>query len=100
MKEGRSFEVIKDILEKHKEKLFKEYQIKNIGFFGSFVRGEQRRRSDIDILVEFEKLPDLLKFIEIEMRLQKILRKKVDLVERTGLRPRLKDIILNEVVYI
>ncbi len=100
MKEGRSFEVIKEILEKHKEKLFKEYQIKNIGFFGSFVRGEQRRRSDIDILVEFEKLPDLLKFIEIEMRLQKILRKKVDLVERTGLRPRLKDIILNEVVYI
>lgn len=97
---GKSFAVINELLKKHKEKLFREYKIKAIGIFGSFVRSEQRRRSDIDILVEFEKLPDLLKFIEIECRLEKILRRKVDLVEKTGLKPALKDIILQEVVYI
>ena len=51
-------------------------------------------------LVEFEEVPDLFKFIELERYLERILKKKVDLVEKNGLRPRLKDIILNEVVYV
>ena len=55
---------------------------------------------DVDILVEFQKVPDLFTFIELEIYLERILKKKVDLVEKNGLRPRLKDIILNEVVYV
>ncbi|MBI4686137.1 MAG: nucleotidyltransferase family protein [Nitrospirae bacterium] len=74
--------------------------MKEIGVFGSYVRGEQKERSDIDILVEFEELPDLLRFIEIERYLEKLIRKKVDLIEKTGIRPELKDIILRETVYL
>ncbi|MGH7799465.1 MAG: nucleotidyltransferase family protein [Thermodesulfobacteriota bacterium] len=96
----KSLEEINSILKEHKEEFYKKYNVKEIGIFGSFVRGEQKNRSDIDILVEFEVLPDLLKFIEMERYLEKLLRKKVDLVEKTALRPQLKEIILKEVVYI
>ena len=96
----KSLEEINSILKEHKQELYKKYKVKEIGIFGSFVRGEQKNRSDIDILVEFEVVPDLLKFIEIERYLERLLRKKVDLVEKTALRPRLKEIILKEVVYI
>ena len=96
----KTLEEIKDILKRHKEEVIREYKVKEIGIFGSIVRGEQRKRSDIDILVEYYELPDLLKLIELERRLQRILRKKVDLVEKHGIRPELKDKILKEVVYI
>ena len=96
----QSIREINEVLRKHKEELYKKYKVKEIGIFGSFIRGEQRKRSDIDILVEFEEVPDLLKFIEIERYLTRILKKKVDLVRKEGIRPELKDIILEEVVYI
>ena len=91
---------IKKTLKKHKAEVVKNYNVKEIGVFGSVVRGEQKKRSDIDILVEYSELPDLLKLIELESRLQKLLKKKVDLVEKSGIRPELKDRILKEVVYI
>ena len=96
----KTLEEIKNTLKRHKEEVIREYKVKEIGIFGSIVRGEQKKRSDIDILVEYDELPDLLKLIELERRLQRILRKKVDLVERHGIRPELKDRILKEVVYI
>jgi predicted nucleotidyltransferase len=91
---------IKETLSKHKEEVAREFKVKEIGIFGSVVRGEQQQRSDIDILVEYYELPDLLKLIELERRLQRILGKKVDLVEKGGLRPELRERILAEVVYI
>ena len=96
----RSFEEINVILKEHKEELYKKYKVKEIGVFGSIVRGEQKKRSDIDILVEFEEVPDLLKFINMERYLTRLLKKKVDLVRKEALRPELKDIILSEVVYV
>lgn len=95
-----NLEEIKKILESHKAELREKYKVKEIGVFGSYVRGEQKKRSDIDIMVEFEELPDLLKFIEIERYLEKLIHKKVDLIEKTGIRPELKDIILKETVYV
>lgn len=96
----KSLKEMEEILRGHKEELSKKYKVKEIGMFGSFVRGEQKKRSDIDILVEFQEVPDLLKFIELERYLTRLLRKKVDLVEKSALRPRLKEIILGEVIYI
>jgi predicted nucleotidyltransferase len=95
-----SLKGINEILKAHKKELHRKYSVVEIGVFGSIVRGEEKKRSDIDILVAFEKVPDLLKFIELERYLGKLLRKRVDLVEKTALRPRLKDLILREVVYI
>lgn len=86
----------------HKDEVSRKYRITQIGVFGSFVRGEQKRQSDVDILVEFDRrhIPGLLAFSEMEKYLEKLLRKKVDLVRKGGIRPELKKIILKEVVYI
>jgi hypothetical protein len=102
MKTTKSIEEIKRILKEHKEEVSRKYKVSEIGIFGSFVRGEQKKRSDLDILVEFdeENIPSLLKLIEMERYLQRLLRKKVDLVMKSSIRPELKDIILKEVVYI
>jgi predicted nucleotidyltransferase len=96
----QTLDEIRDALKKHKEEVMRDYKVKELGIFGSVVRGEQGRRSDIDILVEYDELPDLLKLIELERRLQRILKKRVDLVEKSGIRPELRSRILDEVVYI
>lgn len=90
------------VLKEHKAEVVMKYKITEIGIFGSFARGEQKRRSDVDILVEFDErnIPGLLKLIEMEIYLEKLLRKKVDLVIKSGIRPELKKSILKEVVYI
>ena len=98
----KAIEEIKRILEEHKEEVSRKYKVREIGIFGSFVRGEQKKRSDIDILVDFDNrnIPGLLKLCEMERYLQRLLKKKVDLVIKSGIRPELKKGILKEVVYI
>ncbi|MDH5203864.1 MAG: nucleotidyltransferase family protein, partial [Nitrospirota bacterium] len=85
---------------KHKAELEEKYKVSEIGIFGSFVRGSQKKRSDIDILVDFGELPDIFLLIDLEDYLRKILKKKVDLVRKGAIRPELKEIISKEAVYI
>lgn len=96
----RSHKKIEEILREHKKDLAEKYKVKEIGLFGSYVRGRQGKRSDVDILVEFEEVPDLFKFIELERHLEGILGIKVDLVRKEALRKELKERILGEVVSI
>lgn len=97
-----NFKKIKSILKKHKEELKGKYQIEEIGIFGSCVRGEQKRSSDVDILVEFE--PDarisLLDFVGLENYISDLLKIKVDLVEKSALKPRIGKHILKEVIHL
>jgi hypothetical protein len=90
---------IKRILQGHKEELREKYRIKEIGIFGSYVRGEQKRRSDIDILVEFEKPIDFFMFLELEEYLSQLIGIKVDLVSKKALKPFIGKHILKEVIY-
>ena len=87
-------------LEAEKQDLKKNYKVKRMGVFGSMARNEHGKNSDVDILVEFEETISLFKFIELEDHLKKILRKKVDLVMKKALKPRLKRRILDEVKYL
>ncbi|MDI6886238.1 MAG: nucleotidyltransferase family protein [archaeon] len=96
----KTVQEIKSLLSKHKEGLMKQYKIKELGIFGSYVRGEQKRGSDIDILVEFDEIPDIFQLIDLEDHLRKLLKKKVDLVRKGAIRPELKDVILKEAVYL
>lgn len=73
------------------------YNVKYIGLFGSYVRGEQTAESDLDILVEFSKTPTLLQFINLENYLSDTLGIKVDLVMKDSLKPNIGKYILNEV---
>ncbi|RLF94107.1 nucleotidyltransferase [Thermococci archaeon] len=98
----KSLSDIKEILKKHEEELKEKYKIKEIGIFGSYLRGEAKESSDVDILVEFR--PDakisLLDFVELENYLSELLGVKVDLVERSALKQRIGKQILNEVIYL
>ena len=96
----KSLEEIEKILAEHKEELCRKYSIKEIGIFGSFARGEQEETSDVDILVDFYELPDLFKFCEIERVLEEIIGVKVDLIEKKSIKPRIKERILSEAIYL
>ena len=96
----KSIQEIKEILEKHKEELEGKYKVKEIGIFGSYVRGEQKGKSDLDILVEFEEPVSLLDLVRAENYLSELLDIKVDLVHKRDIRPELKERILKEAVYL
>ncbi|MBS7645543.1 nucleotidyltransferase family protein [Candidatus Bathyarchaeota archaeon] len=87
-------------MEELKPSLKEEFNVKSIGIFGSYIRGEEKRGSDLDILVEFEDSADLslLDFIELENYLSAELGVRVDLVEKSTLKPRIGKRILEEVV--
>lgn len=91
---------IKDVLQKNMSILQDQYGVESIGVFGSFSRGEEKKKSDVDILVEFSKTPGLFKFIELEEFLSKLIGKRVDLVTKKALKSRIKDAILQEVSYV
>jgi predicted nucleotidyltransferase len=85
-------------LQENKPVLEEKYGVKNLEVFGSYVLGEQKKGSDLDVLVDFYKTIDLFKYIELENYLGETLGVKVDLVMRDALKPRIKDRILNEAI--
>ena len=90
---------IKDIIEKHKAEMIEQYNVCEIGVFGSYVRGEQREDSDIDILVSFQKPIGFIKFMRFEFYLSDLFGKKVDLVTKDSLKPYIGSTILRETQY-
>lgn len=78
-------------------RILRENGIKKAGIFGSYARGEQRRTSDIDLLIEAKKGKfSLFDLVGLEMELKKALKKNVDLLTYKGINPYLKDRILKE----
>jgi predicted nucleotidyltransferase len=95
----KRLEQIERRLAEMKSPLRKRFRAKRIGIFGSYVGGKAKKGSDLDVLVEFEtsaslSLPD---FIALENYLSDELGVKVDLVERTALKPRIGKHIMQEV---
>jgi predicted nucleotidyltransferase len=80
--------------------LLKAEGITKAGIFGSYVRGDQRSDSDIDMLVKLKKGKSLLDLVKLELKLEAALGRKVDLLTYNSLHPLLKDIILKEEVRI
>ena len=85
-------------LRAHLPEIYQRYDVKSLGIFGSFVRGEQEGRSDLDILVEFQSPPTFFRFIEMEDYLSQLLGVRVDLVMKSALKPRIGERVLSEVV--
>lgn len=81
-------------------KVLKCHGIKKAGIFGSYARGEQKRTSDVDILVQTPEEMSLFGFVGVKRELEEILHKKVDLVEYDTIRPALRERILKEEVKI
>ncbi|MBD2161672.1 nucleotidyltransferase family protein [Limnothrix sp. FACHB-1083] len=96
----KTLEEIKQWLIQNKPLLQERYKVQELGIFGSYVRQEQTEASDVDVLVEFSETPSLLKFINLENYLSDNLEVKVDLVHKAGLKPRIGERILAEVIYL
>jgi len=94
----KGLEEIKNEIRKSMPILKDKYKVKTIGLFGSYIRGEQGKKSDVDILVEFYETIDLFTFIELEEFLSETLGVKVDLVMKDTLKSRIRDNILREAV--
>lgn len=91
-------ELILQKLAKLKPEIAEQYGIISLELFGSVARGEAGAASDVDLLVEFSRTPDLLTFIELEERIKEALGRDVDLVPRRKLRAELAGQVLKEAV--
>ena len=79
--------------------LKREYSVKEIGLFGSFSDNSFTDDSDIDLLVEFER-PIGWKYFSLEIYLENIFGRKIDLVTKNALKEQIKDRILKQVKYV
>ena len=78
--------------------LTQKYQVSSIEVFGSYVRNQQDKDSDLDVLISFSKIPSLLKFLELKNYLSDQLQVNVDLVMKDSLKPRIEKFILSEAI--
>ena len=92
-------EIIK-IIRNNKPEMESRYGVQRLGLFGSYVRESQRKKSDIDILVTFNRDIDLFDFLDLRKYLESQLQAKVDLVMETALKPAIGKRILSEVEYV
>ena len=90
---------ISSILSASKEQLISKYHLKSIGIFGSFTREDFTEDSDIDILIDYEQ-PLGIEFIDLADELERILKRKVDLVSQNGVKPKYLKEIQKDLVYV
>ena len=96
----KTFEEIKELLQKHKEEFREQYGLKGIGIFGSYIKGEQKEKSDLDILIELDKPIGFVRFMRFESALSQLVGVRVEMVTRKALKPHIGKRILQEVKYV
>ncbi len=92
-------EILK-ILISLKDNIRRQYKAEIKGIFGSYVKGEAKKGSDIDILVDFDEKADLFDLVALSLFLDRKLKQKVDIVPRESLRKEIRESVLREAVYI
>ena len=96
----KTFDELRQLLSLQKQSLCENYQITEIGIFGSYARGEETEASDIDILVDYETAPPFIMLVELRDYLSQLFELKVDIVTKNGLKPRIRERVLAEAIYI
>ena len=91
---------ILEIIRQTRPELADRFGVERLGLFGSYVRGQEKRRSDIDLLVSFQRDIDLFEFLDLKEFLQERLHHKVDLVMDSALKPAIGKRIRAEVEYV
>jgi len=93
-------EMILAILKQAKPSLAKKYGVKDIALFGSYSRNTAvTAKSDVDVLVDFSR-PIGLAFVDLADELEELLKMKVDLVSRKGIKPKYFSVIEPELIYV
>ena len=86
-----------DLLKRHRFDL-DGFGVKDIAVFGSVARDEAGPTSDIDILVDFRERPDFDRYMDLKFFLEGLLQRRVDLVTRAALKPRMRPIVEREAI--
>jgi predicted nucleotidyltransferase len=86
-KENLDVQQVAERLRQEIPRLRRDYAVRSLGLFGSYVRGEQRRGSDLDVLVEFSEVPGMLRFLDLERDISQLVGIPVDLVQKEALKP-------------
>ena len=94
----RKLKQIQNILASSKAELRKKYNVNELGIFGSYARGQQKKSSDVDILVRFNPNASLFDFVGLGNYLEEKLKIKVDVVSENGIRPELRSNIVKGVL--
>jgi uncharacterized protein len=90
---------IKSVLSTLKPELEKAFHVKSIGIFGSAVRADFTKESDIDLIVDFDQ-PIGISFIDLADFLEQKMQTKIDLVSRKGIKPQYYAAIEKEIIYV
>ncbi len=93
-----SIDEIKNKIKENEVFLKEKYHVGNFFLFGSYAKGEQTASSDIDLLVDFQKVIDMFEMIDLQNYLQNLFQKKVDLGTKNGLKKFIRDSILKETI--
>jgi len=96
----KSLDDIKSTIAKHKKEIVLRFSINKIAIFGSWAKGIANKKSDIDILVDFDQTPDIFLLIDLEEYLQKILKRKIDLVRLSAIREEIKKKVMKEAIFL
>ena len=96
----KTLDEIRTIIWQHRDVLAEKYGVAVVGVFGSYVRGEQKRLSDIDLLVDILRPISLLEIVGAEIYLSEVLGSKVDLLPKRDVREELREAILAEAIAI
>ena len=89
-------------LQQQQQYFHNTFGIKFIGLFGSFSRGDETKDSDIDILYEIDKDRKLsmFKYLKIASQLEELFHKKIDLVRKDTLKPKIKEYVDRDLIYV
>lgn len=87
-------------LAEHRNQLRAEYGVASLAIFGSTARDEATPTSDIDLLVEFDRPTGLFDLIRLQLHLEELLGVAVDVGTLDGLKPRIRERVLAESVYV
>jgi len=88
------------LLRQHRDELRKQFGVKSLAVFGSVARGEAGPDSDVDILVEFEGRATFDRYMGLKFFLEDLLGRRVDLVTRKALKPRMRPYVEREAIYV
>jgi uncharacterized protein len=91
---------IQAILRQEKTFLSEHFRVKKLSIFGSYARGEERESSDLDLLIEYDHAPTLVMLIDLRNYLTNLVQIPVDLVTKPGLKQRIKERVLTEMIEI
>ena len=81
-------------------KILRKYKVSKVGIFGSYAKDKAKKKSDVDLLVEFEEVIDLFDFVHLTDEVEKVLKTKVDLATADTIKPYIRPRIMKEVEWI